>query len=106
LAELNSNNVSTTKFRDNIHKQLLLRNLIDRVSAGVVVSDDDKQAYYDELVQSGMELPPREEIDSNLEYDIRQRQVSELLVPLITQLREAAEISIKISKYDIIAAYG
>jgi parvulin-like peptidyl-prolyl isomerase len=96
LVELKNNDITSEKFRKNIYNQLLLRNFIQTITVGVVVGDQEVSAYYAELEGQGIELPPLEDIRTNLEYDIRQRKISESLVPIINGLREKADIDIQI----------
>jgi parvulin-like peptidyl-prolyl isomerase len=96
LNELAQNNVTPKEFRENIYKQMLLKNFIDSATTDVVVSDQEVSEYYNELEGQGADLPPLEEIRASVAYEIRQRKVADILVPMLNQLRESAEIQINI----------
>jgi FKBP-type peptidyl-prolyl cis-trans isomerase (trigger factor) len=85
------------KLRSNITDRILVDTYVESVTEieNIVITEEDVATYAEELTQSGIVLPPLEEIYSDLEANIRAERQQTLVTELIASLKAAAKIEIK-----------
>jgi hypothetical protein len=82
--------------RDVISRQLIIQQIADQQAADhpIEISEEDMQKEYDAAVAAGQEVPPFEEVKTQIEGYLRNQKIGELMNALIIQLREQANIQI------------
>jgi hypothetical protein len=95
MAELG---VTEETLRRDIRNDLLIQDHLKTAVnlASVTVTDEDIKALYDQAVESGMEVPPLDEVRNDIERQIRQQKEQELVQEYVLSLRGGAEVEILI----------
>ena len=94
-AELDKVGFSEKNFRKNIENQLLLQKYIDELLKGkdLSVSDAEITAFYNEIKkQQGDKTPALKDIKDQIELQIRQQKASQIVQPIIAELKAKANI--------------
>lgn len=88
--------LSPEDLRMDIEEQLLvdlyLRSTID--IEAIEVTSEEIQAFYDEVVEGGQQLPPLESISAQIELQIQGQKQDEMINELIASLRNEAAIEV------------
>ena len=94
--QLSDNNTSIQDIRTSISEQFMIRELASQQAeqGNIEVSQEEIQQAYDEVVDSGTEIPPFEEVQEQVEEFVRQQKISQLIEVLLEQLRTKSSIEI------------
>lgn len=101
LTALEEQGVSEEEVMDRVASQVKVDKLIAEESGDVEVSEEELQEFYDQVKAQqeetgGEELPPFEDIKSEIESQLIQQKESEAVQALVAELREGAEVTIHI----------
>ena len=101
LAALEEQGLSEEEVRDQVASQVKVDKLIAEATGDAEVSEEELQEFYDQVKaqqeeMGGEELPPLEDIKSELEAQLLQQKENEAVQALVTELREDAEVTINI----------
>ncbi len=82
--------------RSVISLQLIVQQIIDQKVAEqpIEISEEEMQKVYDNAVAEGAEVPPFEEVKSDIESQLRQQKIGQSMNALIDQLRAEGTIEI------------
>lgn len=101
LAALEEQDLSEEEVREQVASQVKVDKLIAEETGEAEVSEEELQEFYDQVkVQQeemgGEEIPPLEDIKSELEAQLLQQKENEAVQALVAELREGAEVTINI----------
>ncbi|GEM_PF-5777275 len=94
--QLSTQGTKPEDVRDAISRQLIVQQIADQQATehAIEITEEEMQKTYDEAVASGAEVPPFEEVKSQIEEYLRQQKTGELMSALVDQLRAQASIEI------------
>lgn len=101
LAALEEQDLSEEEVREQVASQVKVDKLIAEETGDTEVSEEELQEFYDQVKaqqeeMGGEELPPLEDIQSELEAQLLQQKENEAVQALVAELREGAEVTINI----------
>lgn len=88
--------VAVDDLRSDIERDLSIQNLVDEIAPldDIVVTEEDVEAFYAELLTLNTELPPVDEIREQLEADIRFAEQQRQVEAFVANLEAEAEIEV------------
>jgi SurA N-terminal domain len=97
--QLQDNNLTIEDLRENMHNELLIRQLVDSETAikGVAVTPEEIKKTYDEAMTGapeGQDVPPLEEVTEMIRAQLLQQKSAAIVQEYINTLREGAKIDI------------
>ncbi|MCM3612205.1 SurA N-terminal domain-containing protein [Planococcus sp. MERTA32b] len=101
LAALEEQDLSEEEVRDQVSSQVKVDKLITEETGDTEVSEEEIQEFYDQVKaqqeeMGGEEVPPLEDIQSELEAQLLQQKENEAVQTLVAELREGAEVTVNI----------
>jgi len=98
-AELEKNRFTEESLRKNVERELLTQKYIQQVTASqtVEVTEEEITALYDQLVAQsaeGAEIPELEDVQAQIEDQIRNQKLAQVVTDVIAGLKESAVIVI------------
>lgn len=101
LAALEEQDLSEEEVREQVASQVKVDKLIAEETGEAEVSEEELQEFYDQVKaqqeeMGGEEIPPLEDIQSELEAQLLQQKENEAVQALVAELREGAEVTINI----------
>lgn len=101
LAALEEQGISEEEVMEQVTSQVKVDKLIAEESGAVEASDEELQEFYDQMQtqqeeMGGEELPPFEDIKTELEAQLVQQKENEAVQALVAELREGADVTIHI----------
>ncbi|WP_233569569.1 SurA N-terminal domain-containing protein [Planomicrobium sp. Y74] len=101
LAALKEQDLSEEEVREQVASQVKVDKLIAEETGDAEVSEEELQEFYDQVKaqqeeMGGEEIPPLEDIKSELEAQLLQQKENEAVQALVAELREGAEVTINI----------
>lgn len=93
MAELE---IDSALFEEDIRTELVITELLEGVfaDADLSVTDEEVQAVYDRAAESGADVPPLEDVRSQIEQQIISVKEQDTVTAYIDELRGAADIEI------------
>ncbi|WP_117168749.1 SurA N-terminal domain-containing protein [Paraliobacillus sediminis] len=79
-------------YREQARVQLQQEAYIEQEFADVEISDEDIEAYYEEISSQGEDVPELNQVRDQIESQLANSQLQEKLTERITQLKEEAEV--------------
>ena len=94
--ELIASKITAEELREDIRRQLLAQKYLDKLTEGNAfnATDEEINAFYEELKEQGGELPPLEGIRDQIESEIKQQKFNQLLVSTVDKLKGEARIEV------------
>ncbi|WP_084243137.1 SurA N-terminal domain-containing protein [Planomicrobium okeanokoites] len=101
LAALEEQDLSEEEVREQVASQVKVDKLIAEETGDTEVSEEELQEFYDQVKaqqeeMGGEEVPPLEDIKTELEAQLLQQKENEAVQALVAELREGAEVTINI----------
>ncbi|HSI66225.1 MAG TPA: SurA N-terminal domain-containing protein [Planococcus sp. (in: firmicutes)] len=101
LAALEEQGLSEDEVMEQVASQVKVDKLVAEESGDAEASEEELQEFYDQMQaqqeeMGGEELPPFEEIKSELEAQLVQQKESEAVQALVAELREGADVTVHI----------
>ena len=93
-ARMTELNIEEGVFEDDIRTELTITQLLEGVfaEADTTATEEEVQAVYDRASGSGADVPPLEEVRSQIEVQISQTKEQDVVAAYIDELRAAADI--------------
>lgn len=101
LTALEEQGLSEEEVMEQVASQVKVDKLIAEKSGDIEVSEEELQEFYDQMKEQqkemdGEELPPLEDIKSEVETQIMQQKENEAVQALLAELRESADVTINL----------
>lgn len=101
LAALEEQGLSEEEVMDQVAAQVKVDKLIAEEAGDLEASDEEIQKFYDDMKaqqeeMGGGELPPLEDVKSELEMQIVQQKENKVVQELVAELREGADVKVHI----------
>lgn len=95
-AALEANNFTLEELEKEITKEIRMNKYVEANTEEVQITEEQKQAAYDEFSAQNEEIPPYEEIEGQIEQQLLTEKEKEQVQKLVQELRENAEVEILI----------
>lgn len=101
LAALEEQGLSEEEVMDQVASQVKVDKLVAEESGSAEASEEEIQEFYDQMQaqqeeMGGEELPPLEDIKTELEAQLVQQKENEAVQGLVAELREGADVTVHI----------
>jgi hypothetical protein len=95
-AELERNNITEETLIQNIQRQLTIKKFLDEFQASnqVTVTDQEVQDFYDAVASENENIPPLEDVQTEVQNELTQQKLQTLIVQFIEELKNEIPVEV------------